>query len=482
MAGNTKKLRIEILGKTKQFTDNLTKTQRRMDAFGKTATKMGKTLAKGLGLATVAAVGVSKEVVKLASDAAEAGAAFEVVFGESVAELNEFVDEFANKAGLATFELQDLLKTTGQVVQGIGMTSEESAELSEKLAVLAGDVAAFNNVQGGAKPVIESFTKALLGERESLATYGVKILEAEVQTKAFLMTGKKNAQQLTVQEKALATYELIVEKTAVTQGYLNAEQESFAAKSNKAGAQVREMKALLGEELLPIVTDMIPMFMDFIKSLNPSLTNAIKSLAPFLKVVGELIAMMLPPILAVVTAILDKLAPVFEFMSRVINKTLKPAIQNLPGIFSDAINKVINKINSFLNVLNKMASKIQGFFNAIGMDIKIPKLQIPNVNFGSGSALPPSMAGLPSYATTTPTPLPPSVTSSATPSRVTTPTAVADPQFQSGGNTVINVSTSPFQDDAKVADEIVRILKTKERNAGSVPIKVSRSQSAVRIL
>ena len=192
MAGNTKKLRIEILGKTKQFTDNLTKTQRRMDKFGKTATKMGKTLAKGLGLATVAAVGVSKELVQLASDAAEAGAAFEVVFGESVAELNEFVDEFANKAGLATFELQDLLKTTGQVVQGIGMTSEESAELSEKLAVLAGDVAAFNNVQGGAKPVIESFTKALLGERESLATYGVKILEAEVQTKAFLMTGKKN--------------------------------------------------------------------------------------------------------------------------------------------------------------------------------------------------------------------------------------------------------------------------------------------------
>ena len=87
MAGNTKKLRIEILGKTKQFTDNLTKTQRRMDAFGKTATKMGKTLAKGLGLATVAAVGVSKELVQLASDAAEAGAAFEVVFGESVAEL-----------------------------------------------------------------------------------------------------------------------------------------------------------------------------------------------------------------------------------------------------------------------------------------------------------------------------------------------------------------------------------------------------------
>ena len=39
------------------------------------------------------------------------------------------------------------------------------------------------------------------------------------------------------QEKAMATLELIKEKSIVTQGYLNAEQDSFAAKSNEAQAK-----------------------------------------------------------------------------------------------------------------------------------------------------------------------------------------------------------------------------------------------------
>ena len=216
-----KKVSIAIVGKTDQFVKSLTKGQKALNTFGNAAGAIGKATVAGLGLASVAAVTVGKEMVDLASSAKEAGSAFDVVFGESGAELNAFVEEFANKAGLANFELQDLLKTSGQVLQGIAFTAEESANLSQALTVVAGDVAAFNNVQGGAQPVLEAFTKALLGERESLKTYGIAINEAEVQTKAFEMTGKSSAAQLTKQEKALATYELIVERSAVTQGYLN---------------------------------------------------------------------------------------------------------------------------------------------------------------------------------------------------------------------------------------------------------------------
>ena len=86
-----------------------------------------------------------------------------------------FIEDFSKKAGLAEFELQDLLKTTGMVLQGIDMSAEASVNFSKDLSVLAGDVAAFNNVQGGTQPVLEAMTKALLGERESLKTYGIAI-------------------------------------------------------------------------------------------------------------------------------------------------------------------------------------------------------------------------------------------------------------------------------------------------------------------
>ena len=167
------KISIAIIGKTKQFTDDLTKVQKRLQGLGSFAGKAGKAIGTGLGIATVAGAALGKELVDLGSDANEARSAFETTFGEAMPKLSGFVDEFANKAGLAAFELEGLLTQSGAVLQGIEFTADGSADLSQKLAALAGDVASFSNVQGGAEPVMQAFTKALLGERDSLKTYGL---------------------------------------------------------------------------------------------------------------------------------------------------------------------------------------------------------------------------------------------------------------------------------------------------------------------
>ena len=208
-----KKVSIAIIGKTDQFVKSLTKGQKALQGFSNVAGKIGKATAVGLGIATTAGAALGKELVDLGSDANEARSAFETTFGEAMPQLSGFVDEFANKAGLAAFELEGLLTQSGAVLQGIEFTAEGSADLSQKLATLAGDVASFSNVQGGAEPVLQAFTKALLGERESLKTFGIAIMEADVQQKAFTMTGKTAASELTKQEKALATYELLLENT-----------------------------------------------------------------------------------------------------------------------------------------------------------------------------------------------------------------------------------------------------------------------------
>ena len=294
-----KRLRYAFIGDADSLLRSIRKSDTALGKFSRSVGKVGSAAVTGFGIVGAAATAAGLAAIKTASDATEAGTAFEVTFGDSVKNLTPFIDEFANKAGLASFELQDLLKTTGQVTQGIGFTQEESAKLSQELAILAGDVAAFNNVQGGAQPVIESFTKALLGERESLATYGVKILEAEVQTRAFLQTGKSNAKQLTVQEKALATLSLIQDKAAVTQGYLNDESESFAGRLNKVKGELREVQAELGEQLLPIATDLLPVFSDLIKEVGTGFAPIMKELAPILARVADLFGILAPVLLPI---------------------------------------------------------------------------------------------------------------------------------------------------------------------------------------
>jgi len=378
-----KKVSIAIIGKTKQFTDSLTRSQKAMNKFSSIAGTLGKATVAGLGVASVAAVTLGKDLVNLGSDANEARSAFETTFGESVPKLSGFVDEFANKAGLAAHELEGLLTQSGAILQGIEFTGEASADLSTKLASLAGDVASFSNVQGGAEPVMQAFTKALLGERESLKTYGIAIMEADVQQQAFIMTGKTNAKELTKQEKALATYELLLQKTKVQQGDLNRTQESFANKSRAAQAKLKDLKVTMGAELLPVVEELLPVIVDLVTEVGPHLVEAIKAVAPFIKVVGELLSALAPPIIAVVTLLLTLLAPAFKKLTEMVDKFLKPFFTNLPKNFENMINRIINSLNSFIRTINGFVDRVAGVLGKIGVNINLPKLsEIGNVSFG----------------------------------------------------------------------------------------------------
>ena len=378
-----KKVSIAIIGKTKQFTDSLTRSQKAMNKFSSVAGTLGKATVAGLGVASVAAVTLGKDLVDLGSDANEARSAFETTFGESVPKLSGFVDEFANKAGLAAHELEGLLTQSGAILQGIEFTGEASADLSTKLASLAGDVASFSNVQGGAEPVMQAFTKALLGERESLKTYGIAIMEADVQQQAFIMTGKTNAKELTKQEKALATYELLLQKTKVQQGDLNRTQESFANKSRAAQAKLKDLKVTMGAELLPVVEELLPVIVDLVTEVGPHLVEAIKAVAPFIKVVGELLSALAPPIIAVVTLLLTLLAPAFKKLTEMVDKFLKPFFTNLPKNFENMINRIIDSLNSFIRTINGFVDKVGGVLGKIGINIDLPKLrEFKNVSFG----------------------------------------------------------------------------------------------------
>ena len=378
-----KKVSIAIIGKTKNFTDSLTRSQKAMSKFSSVAGTLGKATVAGLGVASVAAVTLGKDLVNLGSDANEARSAFETTFGESVPKLSGFVDEFANKAGLAAHELEGLLTQSGAIMQGIEFTGEASADLSVKLATLAGDVASFSNVQGGAEPVMQAFTKALLGERESLKTYGIAIMEADVQTKAFEMTGKSSAAELTKQEKALATYELLLEKTAVQQGDLNRTQESFANKSRAAQAKLKDLKVTMGAELLPVIEELLPVIVDLVTEVGPHLVEAIKAVAPFIQVVGQLLSALAPPIIAVVTLLLTLLAPAFKKLTEMVDKFLAPFFTNLPKNFENMINRIINSLNSFIRTINGFVDRVAGVLGKIGVNINLPKLsEIGNVSFG----------------------------------------------------------------------------------------------------
>ena len=490
------KFKISILADTKNFVDNMTKGQKRLKKFGSVASSIGKGVAGVFAGMSAVAVTLGKDMVNLATDAGEAQSMFEVTFADALPQASAFVEEFAHKAGFAEHELQQLLGTSGAVLQGIDFTGEASADLSTKLATLAGDVASFSNAQGGAQAVLEAMTKAMLGENESLKTYGIAISQAEVMTKAFEMTGKSSASEITKQEKALATYEVLLKKTTVQQGDLNRTQDSFANKSRKAQAELKDLKVTLGKELLPVAEQMLPVLMEMVGNLNPSLTNAIKALAPFLSALGKLIGALLPPIMMVITFILEKLQPVFLGLSDFILETVIPTFKRLPQAFEDMINNIIGKINNFFTSLNNFSSKIQRFFKKIGVDIDMPQLSlIAEKNFvKSASALSPDeldlareQAGMMASVSTSGMSVADALSNVA--SRTST-TSGAMANFPSSVpsmnapvvNNNVTVTAPPLTDPVAVGKEVEKVLQAVEQSQGKVNVTARRSFSSFRVV
>tara|TARA_R110002020_G_scaffold63314_1_gene169133 strand:- start:3374 stop:4855 length:1482 start_codon:yes stop_codon:yes gene_type:complete len=487
------KFKISILGDTKQFVDAVTKGQKRLKKFGGIAKGIGKGVAGVFAGMSAVALTLGKDMVNLATDAGEAQSMFDVTFADALPKASAFVEEFAHKAGFAEHELQQLLGTSGAVLQGIDFTGEASVDLSTKLATLAGDVASFSNAQGGAQAVMEAMTKAMLGENESLKTYGIAVSQAEVLTKAFEMTGKTSASEITKQEKALATYEVLLKKTTVQQGDLNRTQDSFANKSRKAQAQLKDLKVTLGNELLPVAEQMLPVLMNMVQSFNPSLTNAIKALAPFLSAIGKLISALLPPIMAVVTFILQKLQPVFLSLSDFILDTVIPAFQRLPQAFEDMINKVIRKINNFFSKLNNFSSKIQGFFKKLGVDVQMPQLSMLGekdfVSSGGGLSLDDidlarelagSMAGVSIPDTA-------SALSGFGNSALSTSSAMDNfptdvPITTTTVNNNVTVTAPPLTDPVAVGKEVEKVLQAVEQSQGKVNITARRATQSFRVV
>jgi hypothetical protein len=243
------------------------------DRAGGSFDKMGKTLkrvavAGGLAIAASGLARVGTQAINMAIDAEEAAAAFDTTFGAALPQASRFVDDFANKAGFATYELEQMLAVTGNVVQGIGATEEQSAALAEEMATLAGDVASFSNAAGGAPAVMQALQSAINGEREALKTYGLAISEAEVQERALTDTRKESADELTRLEKANATMAIAYEKAGKAVGDLDRTQDSSANTLRRIQARLKEAGVAAGQEFLPALEDLLPVAEDLIPILG----------------------------------------------------------------------------------------------------------------------------------------------------------------------------------------------------------------------
>ncbi len=258
MAANSSVINVAILGDAKQFKRAVGEAGDKLGKFGSKVGTVSANVVKGFGIMAGAAGGLAIVVGKQLFDVGEELTALDqkigtVFSGESLNTVTDWADEVAARMGLTSTQAAGLAANAGDLLKPMGFTADEAANMSTEIIGLAGALSEWSGGQRSVEDTAEILSKALLGERDSLKSLGIAISQAEVDQRALTIAQQAGRDEITEQDKALATQALILEKSTDA-------QEAFAAGGNKLTAAQNRLKAAFGELQERLARKLLPLF------------------------------------------------------------------------------------------------------------------------------------------------------------------------------------------------------------------------------
>lgn len=215
------------------------------------ATVIGGALAAGAVHATNAA-----------SDLAESANAVDKVFGDAVGTIEAFGEQAAASAGLSQREFNTLATSTGSLLQNFGYSAQEAADSTVGLAERAADMASVFNTDVGT--ALEAINAGLRGESEPLRNFGVNLDDATLKAKAMELGIYDGTGALDANQRALAAEAAVLEQTAAVQGDFADTADGAANAQRVLKADLENLSAELGQQLLPYVETFIGYLQDMV--------------------------------------------------------------------------------------------------------------------------------------------------------------------------------------------------------------------------
>lgn len=259
---NTRKLKIEILGDPKD-------ASRAFQTIGQDAGKMegklkkvGKGAALAVGGIAAGAVGaaavLAPKILSMGGELESLRVKSEAVFEDSLGGVRNWAKENARSMGLTNDEATGLAASMGDLLKPMGFTSDQAADMSTEMLGLSGALSAWSGGQKSAAEVSEILSKAMLGERDQLKSLGIAISEADVQARL----AKNGQDELTgaalQQAKAIATQQLIMEKSTDAQKAWADGSQDGAKAQMEAEAAIKNVKEGLVKALYPAILAVLP--------------------------------------------------------------------------------------------------------------------------------------------------------------------------------------------------------------------------------
>jgi hypothetical protein len=364
-----------------QYSDKGSKAaQKDLMKLGKSFDAYAKKASRAVGLVAVAtaaaAVKIGKDSVMAASDVSQQFGALDAVFKSNSKQLKDFAKTMV-EYGLSTADSARFSALLGTQLTGLGLSQQDAIERTQKLQILAADLAA--TYGGTTADAVAALSSTFKGEYNPIERYGVAIRKSDITARVAAKGLKGLTGEALKAAEAQAAYELILTKTTAAQGQSGREFNTLAAQLQRLDASYTNIEASLGEALLPVVQefantllkDVIPQVQAWVDTnrdqLAESLKNAAKLATDFLKVAFK-IGQWATDNIGTVKAIAAAIASIF-----VINKL---------ATFATSIATMVTLLKGLktqADLTNASTSKI-GLLGKVGGAAAVATVAIPGVS------------------------------------------------------------------------------------------------------
>jgi hypothetical protein len=307
--------------------------------------------------AATAAMGFA--FLKAGSDAEETESKFNAVYSGIKDAAEETARNLADNFGLASTKAKQLLGDTGDLLTGFGFSQESALDLSNQVQMLAVDLASFTNYSGGAEGASMALTKALLGERESVKSLGISILEEDVKAQMLLNSQNGLTFETERQAKAYATLQLAQQQSVNAIGDFSRTQDGLANKVRIFQALLTDISVNIGKGLIPMAKDFIEKLQEWFKANQELIEQAIiKYLQGFIRVLAFIFVVVKKAIEIIIVLVKqfgsmsDGLNPIIDLFSALIS-FVWTAITTFTQLWSElgAGQSLLNNVGSGFDLL-----------------------------------------------------------------------------------------------------------------------------------
>jgi len=206
--------------------------------------------------ATTKLIQFTKSAVSGASDLGEAMNVTREIFEDGADTIIAFARTASTSIGQSTKVALDGANTFATFGKAAGLSGSDLSDFAIQFSTLASDLASFRNTRP--EDAIQAIGAALRGETEPIRRYGVMINEAYLKQEALRMGIMKSTKDaLTPQQKVMAASAVIMAQTSDAQGDFARTADGLANASRTLSAQIDDLKAGMGEALLPAVEQIV---------------------------------------------------------------------------------------------------------------------------------------------------------------------------------------------------------------------------------